>query len=117
MKNVVNHALTFLEKKENYLPDLIMIFQPTTPYRSTKLISESIKIFQNQNITSLITVSKTKFHPSITFELKNKLLSPVEKKFQNYTNRQNRIAYYQPTGALYAFLAKNICKIRFHLWS
>ena len=49
MKNVVNHALTFLEKKENYLPDLIMIFQPTTPYRSTKLISESIKIFQNQN--------------------------------------------------------------------
>ena len=108
MKSVVKHALNFLEKKENYKPDLIMIFQPTTPYRPKKLIDETIKIFQTQNISSLITVSKTKFHPSITFELKNKLLLPVEKKFQNYTNRQSRKLYYQPTGALYAFWRKTL---------
>ena len=47
MKSVVDHTLNFLEKKENYLPDLIMIFQPTTPYRPKKLISETIKFFQN----------------------------------------------------------------------
>jgi CMP-N,N'-diacetyllegionaminic acid synthase len=108
MKSVVKHALNFLEKKEDYQPDLIMIFQPTTPYRPKKLIDETIKIFKTHNITSLVTVSESKFHPLITFKIKNKILSPLEKNFQNYTNRQSRDLYYQPTGSLYAFWRKTL---------
>ena len=106
MKSVVKHALNFLEKKEKYQPDLIMIFQPTTPFRPKQLIDETIKIFKTQNVTSVISVSKIKFHRFTSFKLRNKLLLPIEKNFQNYTLRQSRESYYQPTGALYAFWRK-----------
>ena len=39
---VVKHTLEFLEKNESYIPDIIVLLQPTNPLRSTALIDKVI---------------------------------------------------------------------------
>lgn len=101
--SVVNHALTYLSTKEQYVPDIIVILQPTSPLRKHNSINQSIKLLMNNNITSILGVRKIHDHPFASFTLKNKLLSPYMKNSKKYYQRQKLPNFYFPTGSIYTF--------------
>ena len=62
----VIHCLNFLKKNENYIPDIIIVLQPTSPLRNSKHINKAIEIFlKDKKATSLVSCVKVphNFHP------------------------------------------------------
>ena len=69
------HCLNYLKKNENYVPDIILILQPTSPLRNSKHISKAIKIFlKHKRATSLVSCTKVphNFHPISLMKENNK---------------------------------------------
>lgn len=105
---VVKHMLNFLEKHQSFIPDMVIILQPTSPFRTLKMIKKSISLLKNSQGTSVISVATVKEHPVISFSKKGLYLNPIEKNFEKFSNRQKRTLLFYPTGAIYTFWAKNI---------
>lgn len=53
---VIQHALRELQLREDYVPDLVVILQPTSPFRTVKHIDESIRILLASEADSLVSV-------------------------------------------------------------
>lgn len=47
------HCINWLEVNENYLPELIFHFRPTTPFRNPLIIKDALKLIMNNPATSL----------------------------------------------------------------
>jgi|LUMJ01.1.fsa_nt_gb CMP-N-acetylneuraminic acid synthetase len=107
---VVKHAINYLEKTEQYVPDIIVILQPTTPFRSKGIIDLSITKLRKNDYTSIVSVCNVKMHPSILFSKKNKYLIPLDKNFEKHTIRQKREKMYYPNGSIYTFWTTNLKK-------
>ena len=98
--DVVIHSLENID----YEPTAIMLLQPTSPFRNTKHINESIEIFKKNVTNSCISLCKIDFPPEwsislgkkeITFPFWNKIESPFN------VERQQLPTYYKPNGAIY----------------
>ena len=107
--DVIKHSLKYLEK-ENYVPDIICLLQPTSPFKNNSLIDESINLLIHSNATSVVTVSKIKTHPYASFWLKQNFLKPYMSKFEKYSRRQTVPDLYFPTGAVYTFSLSTLKK-------
>ena len=110
MKEVISHALSFLKKQEGYCPDIVVLMQPTSPFRGKNMIQRSIALLKKSKATSVISVAETEHHPFISFFYEGKFLKPLRKDHQNHSLRQKRIPVYHPTGSLYTFWVSNIKK-------
>ena len=53
---VFKEVLTILKEKENYLPDYVVILQPTSSFRTTDHIDKAIFLFLNSTSDSLVSV-------------------------------------------------------------
>lgn len=101
--DVVQHTIQFLQKIENYTPDIVTILLPTTPFRPVGLIDESIRLLRNTDATSVISVLKTKWHPFKAFMPENGFLKPFKHDYLKYYQRQKLPTFYHTTGAAYTF--------------
>ena len=101
--DVVNHTLQYLEKKEDYTPDIVTILLPTSPFRSLNLIDQSIKLLIKSNSTSVVSVSKSKEHAFKAFVEKNGFLKPWKKDYKQYYQRQLLPETFHTTGSVYTF--------------
>jgi CMP-N,N'-diacetyllegionaminic acid synthase len=106
--DVVKHMLNFMDKHESFVPDIVIILQPTSPFRTVKMIKKSISMLKNSQGSSVISVAKVKEHPDISFSKKGLYLKPIEKDFEKFSNRQKRSLLFHPTGSIYTFWTKNI---------
>ncbi len=79
---VVHHALMFYKKK-NILFDAVMLLQPTSPFRTGKIIDKAINLLKkSKNCDSVITAEKIdSYHPDKMFRIKNKKVIPYTSKF------------------------------------
>ena len=102
---VISHALNSL-KKQNYVPDMIVILQPTSPLRTSNLIDKGIKNLQKSKADSLISISNIKQHPFSSFFIENKHLKFFKSNAEKFYQRQKYPPLYFPTGALYIFWNK-----------
>lgn len=55
---VIEHAVSWLEKNENYVADAVMTLQPTSPLRTAEHIDQAIKKFSGGNFSSLVSLKK-----------------------------------------------------------
>ena len=55
---VIKNVLEKLQKIENYVPDIIIILQPTSPLRNSNHIDEAIEMFLKNKPDSLVSVSE-----------------------------------------------------------
>jgi CMP-N-acetylneuraminic acid synthetase len=101
---VIEHAISYLEKNENYKVDIVVTLQPTNPLRRAEHIDLGIKKFLKASTDSLIGV-KEAFPPWWLFKPKgNRVIPFIEfKKGVNALNleRQQLPKVYQVNGALY----------------
>jgi CMP-N,N'-diacetyllegionaminic acid synthase len=107
--DLVKHAIKKLEKL-NYIPDIITILQPTSPFRTFNMIDESINLLEKSNSTSVISVAKIKNHPYSSFSFNGEYLKPVKKNFQKYYQRQLLPELLYPTGGIYTFWTSTLLR-------
>ena len=104
---VIKHVLDFFKKK-NYFPDIVVLLQPTSPFRTTKIIDDSIEELIKSKATCVVSVAPMKQHPYVSFWIKNGMLKPFKKDFDSHGIRQKRPIMYYPTGSVYTFKTKNL---------
>ena len=109
--DVINHALQFFKKTENYSPDIIIILQPTSPLRDPLNIDKSIDLLIKTKSSSVLGVFPMKQNPFLSFLIdNNNFLVPYKKDFKKYFQRQKFPSFYYPTGSLYTFWRKTFLK-------
>ncbi|MDO8611081.1 MAG: acylneuraminate cytidylyltransferase family protein, partial [bacterium] len=108
--DVIKHALNFLSNKNQYNPEIIVILQPTSPFRTVKMINDSINMLQRTNSTSVIAVSRVTHPPFTMCYYNSKYLKPFSKKYTKYTRRQMYPVLYYPNGSIYTLWTKTLFK-------
>lgn len=90
----INHAISYLKKKENYTPDIIVRLLATSPFQKYKDIDLGIKkIIQNKH-NSVAIISSAKQHPMKALKIKNnKLVNYFTNKGTSVGSKNNRQEY------------------------
>lgn len=105
---VLIHAVNWLKEKENFLPDYIVILQPTTPLRQPFHLKEAIEFLIASGADSAVSVSEVPGHHNPHWQF----LLDSEKKMRIFTGeplsgiikrRQDLPKTYTRNGAIYAF--------------
>jgi len=99
---LIFHALDYLKKKENYIPDILVYLQPTSPLRKGKDINEALALLRSK-AECVISVCKTN-NKILKYFLTNEkgYLQGVSNNEFPFMNRQELPAVYMPNGAIYA---------------
>jgi CMP-N-acetylneuraminic acid synthetase len=61
---VVEHLLDHLQSAGNFVPDAIVLFQPTSPFRRVEEVDGAVRQFQDSRCESLLGVSRVLHHPA-----------------------------------------------------
>ena len=81
LEPVMHHVLDHLKQKENYMPDLIILLQATSPLRNAKHIDESIVELKRKKLDSILSVSESKALVWKTWSLCNSFSFSFVNKF------------------------------------
>lgn len=100
--DVIIHTLSFLKKDEGYVPNFVMILQPTSPLRTSQDIDNSIALLNNSSKTdSLVSVVEIphNFFPEKIMKIEGKFLidyltEPLWSRRQDLSHK-----YYVRNGA------------------
>ena len=102
--DVIIDVLDNLEKNE-VLPDIVILLQPTSPLRTCEDIDTSILNFKNGHLNdealSLISVCEFDESPYWSFELKGDYLEPIFGEEYFCKRSQDLPKAYRPNGAIY----------------
>ena len=104
----LKHCINWL-KKENYIPDLLVLLRPTTPFRETKIINKAIKLVIKNKSDSLRSVSVAKETPYKMWKKRGKFILPFFKT--NYP-RQKLDKFYWQNGYVDIIKPSTIKKYR-----
>jgi CMP-N-acetylneuraminic acid synthetase len=111
--DVIKHCLGYLKKTENYIPDVVVILQPTTPFRKSKDIDEAINLYLQRNVSAVVSVSKVPSHYNPEWQLvidSNGMLTTRDGKKLSAlkTRRQRLMDTYYRNGEIYVINPDNI---------
>ena len=105
--SVLKHAVKWLEKNEKWKADIIVILQPTTPFRKGQHIDAVIKLLMRTKCDAAMTVKKVSYpsywHINIDYK---KRISNLIKKGNHYLRRQDVPITYQTAGIATAITKK-----------
>ena len=110
---VIKNVLEKLQKIENYVPDIIIILQPTSPLRNSNHIDEAIEMFLKNKPDSLVSVSEIPhtMSPFSAMKLKKNGKLSFFKKYNEKNNlRQKKPLFYSRNGAIYIFTRECLLK-------
>lgn len=102
MTPVLNHVVEYLEQKENYKADIVVLLQPTSPLRNSNDIDNTIKVLLNKkDVESAQTYCKITQHPGLMARLdKNNKPTPLNKK-DSLKRTQDMPKFYIKNGAVF----------------
>lgn len=100
-----------LLKKQGTNVNDVVLFQPTSPFRSKKTVLKGIKKFYaSKRKNSVIAVSSVKKHPRVCLIKKNKNFSPFLKKHAFNLQSQALEEIFSPNGSFYLSTLENLKK-------
>ncbi len=105
--SVVVHALQRLEK-EGYIPEVVVLLQPTTPLRTSEDIDVAVDLFLKSDCESVVSVCEMEHSPYWSFEEKNGYLKPLFGEECLRKRRQDLPRVYLPNGALFISRPKTL---------
>jgi len=105
---VMLHAIDYY-KKQDYVPDTIILLQPTSPLRNVKHLKEAINLFTS-NIDMVVSVKETKSNPYYVLFEENKNGFLEKSKFTNITRRQDLPKVWELNGAIYIINVESLKK-------
>lgn len=80
MREVIVHALDFLEKSEQYVPKIIVLLQATSPLRTVHHIDAAIELLQKSGADCVVSVTEVphQFTPASLMKLEHERLKPYQ---------------------------------------
>lgn len=93
---VLKHAINYLEEKEGYNPDAVVLLYATSPLLKSETLSNAIEMFQKGGFDSLISVIKETGHYWIKKTQEYKKFHPKDR-----VNRQLIQPLLKENGAIY----------------
>ena len=109
---VCRHAVKWLEKKNNWNTDIVVLLQPTTPFRTPNIIDEVIKKLLNSKADSIITITSPSYPHQWALKMKGKYLNLIEQKSSMYRRRQDVPQTFIPAGMVYALRKDTLFKLK-----
>lgn len=103
---VLIHAIGFYEEK-GYFPDVLLLLQPTSPFRTTEHIEEAMLLF-SQDIEMLVSVKETKANPYYVLREEDENGFLVKSKEFSATRRQDVPKVWELNGAIYIIDVKTL---------
>jgi len=91
------HVLEVLENTEGFRPDIVVTLEPTSPFRTSELIDDALKVFHTTDADSVIGVVETRACYGRIVDGVFKHLFPQQPR-----RRQDREPLYEECGAIYA---------------
>ena len=98
---VIVHALRWLEAEQGYVPDAVVLLQPTSPLRIADDITGAIALARERSADSVISVSLAWSHPHLAKRI------AVDGRLEEFMahpkvdRRQNLETVYSLNGAIY----------------
>lgn len=100
--DAVLYTLDFLEQKEGYTPDYVVLLQPTSPLRRSEDVDAAIRFTIDRHADSVVSICEAKPHPLLSKTLiQNGTLMEYIPGASDYSRRQDFPAVYSLNGALY----------------
>jgi CMP-N-acetylneuraminic acid synthetase len=97
----VVHALKYLRTKENYVPDAIVLLQPTSPLRTARDIDRSVRLLQARRAQAVVSVAETDNKVLKSFFMNRGLISGIAGDVFLPMRRQSLPKIYLANGALF----------------
>jgi len=98
LEPVIDHCLNYLKRKENYIPDIIILLQNTSPLRTKKHIDAALSIFLDSKFDSMMSCYSSHY---FLWNLKKNILIPQNHNPKNRPNRQQMNNQFIENGAIY----------------
>lgn len=107
--DVVRHAILAVEKDYSENIDIVVLLQPTTPYRTVSHIDNTIEKIVSGNYEAAMTVREINYPVEWMFYLdtESKAIPVIENKTK-INRRQDARKTYQPAGTAYAVTRKRL---------
>ena len=102
---VLQHALNFLKETENYVPEVVVLLQPTCPLRISDDIDACIRLLQ-EDADSVVSVREAVETPHWMFTIKDEVLQKMLDT--SATRSQDLPKAYLLNGAVYVFRPEHI---------
>jgi CMP-N,N'-diacetyllegionaminic acid synthase len=99
---VIQHAVSWLESTEGYIPEIVLLLQPTSPLRRTEHIDQAVELLLQTGADSVVSVCLSEQSPYWMKRLEGDRVFPFLNKAPEYTRRQELPRVYRLNGALYA---------------
>ncbi|HEX2898169.1 MAG TPA: acylneuraminate cytidylyltransferase family protein [Bacteroidia bacterium] len=96
--------------------DLLVVMQPTTPFRRVSDIDDSIRRLIDQDADALIAVTKAKMGPEWLLQIQDGYLQMPESNSLTRTRSQDQLPYYQINGSLYLFKPATVLNADRYAW-
>lgn len=108
---VLQHALYFYEHQNNFF-DIIVLLQPTSPFRSQEHLRQMFEIFSLDN-DMLVSVCESKANPYFNlFEEDKEGYLRVSKGKENVNRRQDAPSVYEYNGSIYIIASESLKKYK-----
>jgi len=105
--DVLIHAINWLQEKEDYSPEFLMLLQPTSPLRTSEDIDKSFALAIDRKADCVISVQETLSHPysvmQVTEDQKLSEFLMSSDDAASYQRRQVRPKFYSLNGAIFIF--------------
>lgn len=101
---VMQYAIEFMEKKLGIVFDYAVILQPTSPFRLSEDIDETLKVLIDSKADSAVSLVEVESgeHPIKAKRLENGMVVPYYEKEKEGLRRQDFPKAYKRSGAVYA---------------
>lgn len=104
--DVLLHATDFAES-QGYFPDVVILLQPTTPFRSAEHIIEALKLF-DEDTEMVVSVKETNSNPYYVLFEENSEGWLEKSKRGNFQNRQQCPKVWEFNGGIYIMRASTL---------
>ncbi len=98
LEPVMVHCLNHFKLKENYIPDIIILLQNTSPLRTKKHIDDALSTFLDSKFDSMMSCYSSHY---FLWTLKKNTLIPKNHNPKNRPNRQQMNNQFIENGSIY----------------
>lgn len=104
---VAEHALRWVGENDGAAPEILVLLQPTSPFRSVEDIAASLKLLEESGAPAVISVCEARTHPWMIRRISSGgALEYFIEGSEGATRRQDFPTAYEINGAVYAIRTK-----------